>query len=65
MIDSLWKARCPVCKWSVLIFSQEAANAAKRAHEQIKGHRNVAIQPVDEGSPAAGRTGGSGLPQRA
>jgi hypothetical protein len=53
MIESAWKAMCPMCKWSALVYSEEAAHALKRAHEQIKGHRNVAIQP------AAGRTGGS------
>lgn len=64
MIETPWKTKCPICKWSILVYSQESAKAAKLAHEQIKGHRNVAIMQVEQG-PAAGRLEGSGLPQRA
>jgi hypothetical protein len=60
MIDTrMWKAACPICKWSTLVYSQEGAQAAKLAHEQIKGHKSVTVQPVEERAtmhPLTGRS---------
>ena len=47
MDTRMWKAACPTCKWSTLVYSEEGAKAAKLAHEQIKAHKNVTIQPVE------------------
>ena len=49
MTEPKWLVKCNECQWVALVFRQEDAEAAKRAHTRSTGHRNVTIHPVTKG----------------
>ena len=63
MSERGWIAACPVCKWHGLVFTQEAAEAARSAHERINGHRGVTVHPATEVPGATRHAVGAALKQ--
>ncbi len=59
MSEHGWIATCPVCKWSALVFTREAAEAARSAHERISKHRGVTAHPASDVGPNASWSAGS------
>ncbi len=66
MSEDGWVTACPVCKWSALVFTREAAEAARSAHERLRQHQGVTVNPASTVGPRASwSAGGDLLRQRA
>jgi hypothetical protein len=58
-----WGATCMLCPWSEELPSRQAAETAKRAHEQSTGHLGVAVHGITEGDETDRRQASDELPE--
>ena len=61
MPEDGWVTTCPVCKWRALVFTQEAAEAVRSAHERFREHRGVTVHPASAVGPRASWSAGGGF----